>query len=89
MRLWNNYYNLIEIKDEPKKEIDWAKIPSGTLVEVRDDIEDSWKEFSFAFCLKESEYPFITFNEDLENNYFGWKYCRIKGEIKDEWLTSL
>lgn len=99
----NFFYN--EILDttfeEIKREIDWAKVPRGTKVQVRDDENQEWENRYFIKYIPsdDKEYPFKA-SKWLDDNYINlkmeylcdnWKYCRIHEsvQIPDDWYKEV
>ena len=99
----NFFYN--EILDttfeEIKREIDWAKVPRGTKVQVRDDENQEWENRYFIKYIPsdDKEYPFKA-SKWLDDNYIKlkmeylcdiWKYCRIHEsvQIPDDWYKEV
>lgn len=74
---------------ERKREIDWAKVPKWTRVQINDfDGPYSGCELFVAYEPELKEYPFLTVDEPKEkNDVASWKYCRIHPDvdIKEEW----
>lgn len=61
-------------------EPDWANVPSGTRVEVRDAERDEWKRAVFvAYLPDEEEYQFVAKWCGPGNTPYGWRYCRLAG----------
>lgn len=93
---WKNsslsLFALSELDIEPyTPEIEWSLVPRGTDVYVRDDCTlDMWQEVKFlidrrTMGIKEScaMFPFMVYDDN--GNVSNFRYCKIKGQIKDEW----
>lgn len=61
-------------------EPDWASVPRGTWVEVRDCESHEWKRAVFvAYLPDEDEYQFVAKWYGPGNTPYGWRYCRLAG----------
>lgn len=73
-----SYYIFI---DKPmfrlKEEIDWNKVPQGTIILVRDSKTLEWVEREFIAYARYSQLPFITYNlrKVCTTN---WEYAKLK-----------
>lgn len=72
---------------KPEPEIDWTKVPQGTLVEVRDDVNDSWRSRTFlCFSIEKQQHGHFVASD--EGYISSWRCCRLAPgvEVKKEWL---
>lgn len=85
-------FALADLDIEPyTPEVNWSVVPRGTDVLVRDDCSaDFWQETKFlvdrrTFGVKEtgSMFPFMVYDDN--GNVSSFRYCKIKGQVKDEW----
>lgn len=89
---------------EIKREINWAKVPRGTKVQVRDKEEYEFENMYFIKFCKNERVPFevnscFSVSPCLDDDYTGfkmenynnfWKYCRIHPsvQIADDWYKE-
>jgi len=73
---------------KPKPEIDWSKVPEGTLVRVRDNEEQRWIVAEFSRCTDFPSHP--EYKYEVVGFYDEDRYTQIKlhesVEPKGEWM---
>lgn len=97
----NFFYNeiLYTTFEEIKREIDWAKVPRGTKVQVSLTERGDWfNRYFIDTGKKDGEHAFVTSlaldddftSYEMEDFSDGWEYCRIHPtvEIPDEWYKE-
>lgn len=82
----------VELIWKREKEIDWEKVPRFTKVQVRDSIDEEWKNRYFIELSCNKAYPYRVstcdeFTYVTGNSDALWKYIRIydESDIKEEW----
>lgn len=85
----NDCVKLIWKREEPKREIDWSKVPPFTKVLVRDSESCVWEKKYFLYHSITEVFPYITTGEFTykDTHNCGYKYIKIydENDIKEEW----
>ena len=60
-------------------EVDWSKVPAGTIILVRDFNDDEWFEYVFIVYKENDNYPYrCAFGERGVVYPISWKFAKLK-----------
>ena len=78
------------LTERPKPEIDWSKVPEGTIVKVSDRIENLYKQKEKLFMgyYPSLKHKFWTFDCSLFKTATGHEYCELAELCKPEWIKK-
>lgn len=84
--IYNNYGEIKEImegkaEDEPtvSTEVNWSKVPAGTMILVRDFNDDEWFEYVFIDYKENDDYPYrCAYSERGTVHPISWKFAKLK-----------
>lgn len=92
---WGCNFNYIEkfidknqLLWERKQEIDWTKVPRGTMIKIKDCKNEEWEERELIAYLGDdisASHKFICKSKINKGQYYHWKFATIDNP-KQEWL---
>lgn len=84
--IYNNYGEIKEIMEGKAEdvyivstEVNWSKVPAGTMILVRGSVREEWIERKFISYNPNASYPYVCSHYELGNAIqVGWTYAKLK-----------